>query len=397
MQDFPDSTSPPPRLGCLYSAALDPFLKDVVRDIGDGVLGEGGEWFPLAIETLSARASSGLPKLDALYVLPFDLPGAVGSAGEAEDVEAYVARMFPGAKVVTPFAVQDLCRDKIATQERLLKHGVATPAALVTGDFREVKSFVREERFAMLKDPISVASSGLFVVWIEEGELVGDCGSHQVRIRQGKADRIELDGETLHYPAPFYLQRLIVQHGRGMPAPGQLLRAYVVDRDVKFWTERFRDSYRRPSDWIISAARGARYRFLHDVRHEAEKLALRAADVLGISAGVIDLVRTQGAGPYVIDVAVDGRHMVVDRGFKRIPEFRGFFDFDRYVGAALVRQLRQPEAPPPPPDPPQRQRRGDGPSRGRRPEGPQRPRRADGSQNERRSFARDRRDPRKRF
>ena len=347
----------PARVICLYGAPFEPFIGGIVRDLAAGMAAAGGELVPLTIEEACARGTGALPEAEAIYILPFDAPRAASAADDEELVE----RLFPGLRPLTSFALQDLCWDKVATQERLLKHGVATPAALVTDDFAEVKSFVREHRFAILKQPQSCAGAGHYVVWIEGGAVVGDCGSHQVRIEPRRAGRIELDGETLRYPAPFYLQRLVVQHGRGMPKPPQVLRAYVVDREVRFWTERVRDSYSRPSDWIVNAARGARYRFLHDVRHEATKLALRAAEALGMTTGVIDLVRTQGAGPYVIEADVDGRHMVIDRSFKRIPEYRDFFDFDRYVAQFAVRRLREPEAPPPaPPEPrPQREWRRD--------------------------------------
>lgn len=346
---MPEPDSSVPRIGCLYGAPTEPFVGDIVRDLRAGVGAAGGELVPVAVESVAATPALLRPRLDALYVLPFDAPRAAGGAG---DVAEFVTRLFPGVPPLTPFAVQELCRDRVALQERLLKHGVATPTALVTDDFREVKAFVREHRFAMLKEPIAGAGGGPFVVWIEDGGVVGDCGSHQVRLEPGRDGRVELDGETLRYPAPFYLQRLIVQHGRGMPEPGQVLRAYVVDREVRFWTERVRDSYERPSDWIVTAGRGARYRFLHDVRHEASKLALRAAEAVGVVTGVVDIVRTQGAGPCVIGVDVDGWHSVVDRSFKRIPEFRDFFDFDLYVAQSLVRRLREPEpAPPPPPEP----------------------------------------------
>lgn len=344
-----------PRIGCLYGASVEPFVADVLRDLRIGLTAVGGELVPITIESACASQAAARPQVEALYVLPFDLPRGAAAAGEEAE---FVERLFPEARIMTPFAVQDLCRDKIATQERLLKHGVATPAAIVTDDFAEVKSFVREHRFAILKEPQSCAGVGLFVVWIDDGALVGDCGSHQVRIEPRRGGGIELDGETLRYPAPWYLQRLIVQHGRGMPTPGQVLRAYVVDREVRFWTERLRDSCERPSDWIINAARGARYRFLHDVRHEAAKLALRAAEALGIVTGVIDLVRTQGSGPYVTGADVDSRHMLIDRSFKRVPEFRDFFDFDRYLAQSIVRRLREPEAPAPaPPEPRLRERR----------------------------------------
>jgi len=327
-----------PRIACLYGAPFEPFVGDIIRDLSAGVFAVGGHMFPVTIENACAHPG-GLPEVDALYVLPFDSPG---TRAAREDEEALVGRLFPRVPLVTPFAVQNLCWDKVATQERLLKQGVPMPAAIVTDDFAEVKSFVREHRFAILKEPKSCGGAGHLVAWIEDGRVVGDCGSHQYRIEPRRGGRIELDGDRLHYPGPYYLQRLIAHQGRGMPLPGQVLRAYIVDKEVPFWTERYRENYRRPSDLIINAGLGARYRFLHNVSHEAKMLALRAAEALGMTSGVIDLIRTPGAGPYVLEADVDSRHMVVDRSFKRIPEYRDFFDFDDHVARAVMRGLRQP-------------------------------------------------------
>ena len=147
--------------------------------------------------------------------------------------------------------------------------------------------------------------------------------------------------ERLSYPAPFYLQRLIGDQFAGQFLPGQMLRAYVVDGQIGFWTERYRDHYRRPSDWIINVARGAKYRFVLNVSEEAKKLALRAADVVGARVAAVDILRSS-AGLRVLEVDTDGYHMMIDRQFKLIPDYRGFFNLDRFIAEAL---LAEPAAP----------------------------------------------------
>jgi glutathione synthase/RimK-type ligase-like ATP-grasp enzyme len=152
----------------------------------------------------------------------------------------------------------------------------------------------------------------------------------------------KLDGERFIIPGPFYVQRLVADLDAGTVRPGNILRAYVVDRQIVFWTERYREGYSRPADWILSAARGARYRFVLDVSEEARKMALRCAEAIGLRAGVVDLVRTSRSGPYVLEADTDGVHMIVDRSFKDVPEYRDFFNFDRYIAEALLRELEAP-------------------------------------------------------
>ena len=122
----------------------------------------------------------------------------------------------------------------------------------------------------------------------------------------------------------------------GALKPAQILRAYVVGGQVVFWTERYRDRIRRPSDFIISVAFGARYRFLPEVSDAAKTVARRAAEVLGVRVGAVDLIRTGGEGPYVLEVDTDGHHMMIDRSFKQLPEYRDVHDFDGYIAELLT-------------------------------------------------------------
>ena len=128
--------------------------------------------------------------------------------------------------------------------------------------------------------------------------------------------------------------------------PGQILRAYVIDSQIVFWTERYREHSARPSDWIISVGRGARYRFVLSVSEEAKKIAVRTAEVIGLRAGAVDLIRTGSQGPYVLEVDADSHHMMIDRQFKHIPDYREFFNFDRHLAEALLvepEEAKQPE------------------------------------------------------
>ena len=160
----------------------------------------------------------------------------------------------------------------------------------------------------------------------------------------------------LHYPGPFFLQRLIAGVGRGgVISPPQLLRAYVVDGQILFWAEHYRERTQRPSDFIVSAALGARYRFLRDVSEESRKVALRASEVLGVRIGAVDLVRGGNEGPRVLGVCTDGPHRLIDRQFKQLPEFRDIYDLDARIAEAITAPavdtaLRRSDTPLPPRD-----------------------------------------------
>ena len=61
-----------------------------------------------------------------------------------------------------------------------------------------------------------------------------------------------------------------------------------------------------------------------------------AAEVMGVRFGAVDLIRTGSEGPYVLEVDTDGEHMIIDRQFKQLPEFRSVFDFDHHIAETLV-------------------------------------------------------------
>jgi glutathione synthase/RimK-type ligase-like ATP-grasp enzyme len=321
-------------IACLYGRDFAPFVEPVVRDLCAAAADAGGEIQPLTLEAALAdpvrRAA-----VHRLYVLPFDAPEPAG---------AFIRRLFPRVEVVTSVAAQDLCWDKVATEERLLNRGVPVPETLMSAEPADVYEFVRTHEFAILKERYSCAGQGHVVVWFEDGQLVGDSGSHQYRMELAPSGMRQLRGDRLIYPAPFYVQRLVSDSGPRGVTPGQLLRAYVVDGQIAFWTERYRDHYVRPADWIVNVSRGAKYRFVQSVSEEAKKIALRSADVMGLRIGVVDLIRTGRGDSYVLEVDTDGYHMLIDRQFKYIPDYRDFFNLDRYIADAL---LVEPELPKP--------------------------------------------------
>jgi glutathione synthase/RimK-type ligase-like ATP-grasp enzyme len=327
-------------IACLYGRACAPFVEPVVRDLSAAAAAAGGEIQPLTIEAaLTDRERRAA--VHRLYVLPFDPPPSTEWPAAPA---ALVRALFPRIDIATSFAVQDLCWDKVATQERLLDRGVPVPETLMSAEPAEVCEFVRAHGFAILKERFSCGGQGHIVMWFEGDQLVGDCGSHQYPLQLVTEGTRRLYGERLVYPGPFYVQRLVADLGPRGVTPGQVLRAYVVDNHVVFWSERYRDRYQRPSDWLINVARGAKYRFVLSVSEEVRKVALRSAEVIGMRIGVVDVIRTGSQGPYVLEVDTDGYHMMIDRQFKEIPEYREFFDLDRYIAEAL---LVEPEIPRP--------------------------------------------------
>jgi glutathione synthase/RimK-type ligase-like ATP-grasp enzyme len=319
-------------IACLYGRDFAPFVEPVVRDLSAAAVDAGGSIRPLTLEAAMADRAV-RADVHRLYILPFDAPGTDATSAAAASL---IRELFPRTEVVTSFAIQDLCWDKVTTQERLVDRGIPVPDTLMSSEASDVYAFVREHQFAIMKERHSCAGQGHIVVWLDGDQLVGDCGSHQYTIELIAAGERHLDGERLRYAAPFYVQRLVGDRGLRGATAAQVLRAYVIDGQIALWTERYRDHYVRPADWIVNVGRGAKYRFVQSVSEEMKKIALRSAEVIGLRIAAVDLIHTGSSGPYVLEVDTDSHHMLIDRSFKYIPEYRDFFNLDRYIAEALL-------------------------------------------------------------
>lgn len=308
-----------------YGASCAVWVEPLARRLCEAAQAAGGEAEARTIESLARLYPE---ELGRVYVLPFDAP----DGSTAEDVLSVVV---PPAELVTPLGVQETCWDPLASQHSLLIKGVPIPETLVTDSPGDVIRFARKHEFAVLKPAVPHACPTLSV-WLEDRDLFGDCGSHRYRLKLGGEGEPLLVGETLHYPGPYYLQRLVADRRRGGIDAPRVLRAFLADRQTRFWIERYRESYGRPSDFLVSPGEGVRYRFLGEVSGEAQKIVQRAASAIGIRFGAIDVVQSVGEGTYFLGAEVDGHRTIIDRSFLSVPEHRAAYDFDTAIATALV-------------------------------------------------------------
>src|SRR5512143_753457 len=324
-------------LALLYGAAAEPWVGPIANDIQAAADARGGEIVRLTLET-ALRAHREWQSVRRLYVLPFDVPIDLPEELPLEAAQL-VRALFPRAEVVNAMSPHALCWDKLAAAQRLHERGVAMPETLITMDPDEARDFIRRHEHAILKEPRACGGHGHVIVFADRDGTIGG----EVPGRRYVVEPVlsgvgrQLRHGVLSCPPPFCLQRLITDVGRGnVLRPAQILRAYVVDGQITFWSERRRDKIRRPADFIISAAFGARYHFVRAVSDAVETLARRAADALGLRIGAIDVIRTGDQGPFVLEADTDGQHLVIDRSFKQLPDYRDVFDLDRMIADVLL-------------------------------------------------------------
>lgn len=324
-------------IAALYGRSVAPFVEPVIADLQAIAAARGGEIAALTIET-AIRGLRSWESVERLYVLPFEPPIHLPDHVPAAPPQL-IATLFPRAEVLNAPAVHELCWDRLAATRRLIDRGVPIPETLITHDPDEATAFVRTHQQAILKAPRSCGGHGHVILFADDsGTIGGEVPGRRYAVELTAASLArQLAHGVLTCTPPFYLQRLVTDVRRsGALAPAQIIRAYVVDGQLAFWTERYRDRVRRPADFLVTAVFGARYRFLPEVSDAAQTVARRAAEVLGVRVGVVDLIRTGGVGPYVLDVATDGPHMMIDRSFKRMPELRDPYDYDRYIAELLL-------------------------------------------------------------
>jgi len=347
---------------CLYGRSCAAFVEPIAQDLQSAAADLDGELVPLTVEAAVADRHR-WTGVTGVYVLPFDVPSGL-SARLPSTSAALVQALFPEARVFNDVAVHELCCDKAASARRLLARGVPMPESLLTDDADEARNFIIEHQNVLVKAPGPCGGQGDLVACVGEGgALIAESLNRRYRLElEAAGQRRRLDHGVLTVPGPFYVQRLVADVGRqGRLAPAQVLRAYVVDDQVVCWTERYREHHRRPSDFIVTATLGARYRFLRAASDEARKIAMRTAEILGVRFGAVDLIRTGSEGPYPIAAVTDGPRMFIDRQFKNAPEFRSSHDFDRFLAEALVRPSPDPgvrRLRPSEPGPPSRKHRG---------------------------------------
>lgn len=332
-ESHPNDASDPARkhIACVYDNGAAVFVESTVRDLARHALALGVEVTGVDIGRIKVPRST----VSLVYVLPFDSPPGCDRLAE-------LAEAFPSAAIANSPAAHELTTDRVALGERLLERGIPIPESLVTDSPVEAREFIGECQHAVLRDVrAGRRGGGLVVVMTGDGMVAGEIRGRRYVVEFGDdvAD-IRLAHGVLSHPPPYFLQRLVTRVGRhGVLNPAPVQRAFVIDEVIPFWIESYRDRASRPSDYLVAAETGARRRFLQVVSDEAEKLVRRVAKVVGSTTCAVDIVRSD-SGYVVLDVVTDGRNMIIDRSFKQLPEYRGAFDLDRHIAAALVERCR---------------------------------------------------------
>jgi len=235
-------------IACLYGRTAEPFVASTVADLQAAAHARGGEIEAVSIES-AVGGQRTWESITRLYVLPFDVPLRLPATLPLAPSQLIKA-LFPRADVVNSPLAHELSWDKLTMSRRLLERGVPMPESLITSDPEEAREFVRRHQQAILKEARSCGGHGHVVVFADAGgAIAGEVPGRRYAVEfEASGVGRSLAHGVLSCPPPFYLQRLVTGVGRGGAlTPAQLVRAYVIDGQVVFYTERYRGRVRRPA------------------------------------------------------------------------------------------------------------------------------------------------------
>ncbi|MBI4539911.1 MAG: lysine biosynthesis protein LysX [Gemmatimonadetes bacterium] len=204
--------------------------------------------------------------------LIFDLPG--GRAWERYDVilercishsralSALKILEVLGLRCVNPYAVAEVCGDKLNTTLALVAAGVPTPRVKVAFTPESALAAIEEIGYPVVLKP-AVGSWGRLLARVQDRDAAEALLEHKATLG------------TYHHSI-FYIQEYV-------PKPGRDIRSFVVDDDT------ICAIYRSSEHWLTNTARGARATNC-PVTPEIQEISVAAAQACGGGILAVDLL-----------------------------------------------------------------------------------------------------------
>ncbi len=212
-----------------------------------------------------------------------------------------------GVKCVNPFAVAELCGDKLATSLALIRHDVPTPGVRMALTPESALDAIDELGYPAVLKP-SVGSWGRLIARINDRDAAEALLEHKATLG------------TYHHSI-FYIQEHIEKGGRD-------LRTFVINDETICGISRTSEH------WITNTARGGRSAAL-EITPEIDAISRAAAKAVGGGIVAIDLFETADRGLLVNEVnyTMEFRNSIEPTGVN-IPD--KMIDYVLAVGAGEI-------------------------------------------------------------
>lgn len=244
-------------------------------------------------------------------------------------------KVLTNRKLINPLESQKICFNKLKSDMFFRRFGLPVPPSISTRSREEVRRFISNYNDVIFKEKKSCSGAGHFIADKEHAFIGNDKLPYEL-ISEDSANglNVKIDREKLVCGPPFYLQSFL------MPDEPAVWRVYLVDGEAVFFSKRYHDEIIGKKDYIINAARGAKYWLeekmpaischMNAVREMIADLRLKVA--------TIDFLIHENQA-YFLEMDCDGVYTYICRGFKDAKNYEEVFDLDFHIAKMLMRQL----------------------------------------------------------
>lgn len=251
-------------------------------------------------------------------------------------LEEKLFKILMSGRLINPLDSQKICFNKLKSDMVFRRFRLPVPPAISTRSPEEARRFIARYDEVIFKEKKSCSGAGHFIADKNYAFIGNNRLTYELVDKNDSTDlNIRIDGKRLVCGPPFYLQSFL------MPDEPAVWRVYLVDGEAVFFSKRYRDEMVSKKDYIINAARGAKYRLeekMPAISCHMDAIRGMIAD-LRLKVATIDFLIHENQA-YFLEMDCDGVYTYICRGLKDAKNYEEIFDLDLHIAKMLMRQLK---------------------------------------------------------
>lgn len=213
-------------------------------------------------------------------------------------------------KTVNPLHLQ--LADKPTIDNIFLKLDIPHPKGILTNDCLTAQEFIKKHRMVIIKSVNDCGGSGHFIV--RGNSAYWGNKKYFLNWQNDKTSKREILKGNLLLSPPFYIQEFLY------PDNNSVWRAYIIGREVKFFSIRKRRVCKNLGDYVINVAKGAQYFFEERDNFALKLMCQKFSEVVNLEVGAIDIIFHKNK-PYFLEVNCEGIWVSICRKFYECPDY----------------------------------------------------------------------------
>lgn len=245
-------------------------------------------------------------------------------------------KILSSRESVNPLKSQKICFNKIKSDMIFRRFRLPVPPAITTINPEEVRRFISNYNEVIFKERESCSGAGHFIADRKYAFVGEDRLPYELIDKNSVADfNAKIERKKLICRPPFYLQAFL------MPDEPAVWRAYLIEGEIIFFSKRYRDKINGRKDYIINAARGAKYRLeekMSAIECHVSAIKDMMAD-LKLKVATLDFIISENR-IYFLEMDCDGIYTFICRGFKNAENYEEKYDLDFHIAKMLSRLIK---------------------------------------------------------